>query len=80
MCVCLCLVSVSRVIVLFLFVLSGLEHSLRHGLVYDTKGYTGDYNPKVNPAVLQEHATAAFRFPHTNIAGILKFGSFSLLK
>lgn len=56
----------------YLPVVLGHGHSLSHGLIYNTHGYTGDYNPKVNPAVLQEHATAAFRFPHTNIAGILK--------
>lgn len=43
-----------------------------HGLLFDVPGYSHDYDPTVDPSVLNEHATAAFRYFHTNIAGFLQ--------
>ncbi|XP_066995307.2 peroxidase isoform X2 [Anabrus simplex] len=50
----------------------GPENSRRHGLIYDTHGYTHDYDEHVDPSVINGHATAAFRYFHTNIVGFLK--------
>lgn len=35
-------------------------------------GYVNDYNATVNPAVLNEHATASFRYAHSQIAGTIQ--------
>jgi hypothetical protein len=51
---------------------SGREATDYNGLTYKTQDYTYDYNEKVDPSVLNDHATAAFRFFHTNIAGFLR--------
>ncbi|VVC92575.1 unnamed protein product [Leptidea sinapis] len=41
-------------------------------LIYPgAQGYITDYNPEVDPSVLDEHATAAFRHFHTLIRGFL---------
>ncbi|KDR24107.1 peroxidase-like [Zootermopsis nevadensis] len=53
-------------------IILGRETTEFNGLTYNTKDYTYDYNEKVDPSVLNDHATAAFRFFHTNIAGFLK--------
>lgn len=46
---------------------------VKNRLIYPgAKGYINDYNPKVDPSVLDEHATAAFRHFHTLIRGYLK--------
>ncbi|XP_066254166.1 peroxidase-like [Euwallacea similis] len=49
----------------------GLENSLKNKIIWRTKGYVDDYDASVNPTVLNEHATAAFRYFHTLIAGQL---------
>ncbi|XP_050293643.1 peroxidase-like [Anthonomus grandis grandis] len=49
----------------------GTENSLKNRILYKTKDYVNDYDPSVNPTILNEHATAAFRFFHTLIAGQL---------
>lgn len=51
----------------------GLENSLRNKILYNTKGFVNDYQPQVNPTVLNEHATAAFRYFHSLIAGYLEY-------
>lgn len=49
----------------------GEDDSYGYKLLYDTKDYVNDYDPEVNPSVLNEHATAAFRYFHSLIAGHL---------
>ncbi|XP_069703374.1 peroxidase isoform X2 [Periplaneta americana] len=53
-------------------IILGREATARNGLTFNTKDFTYDYDEKVDPSVLNDHATAAFRFFHTNIAGFLK--------
>lgn len=50
----------------------GLENSLRNKILYNTRSFVNDYQPQVNPTVLNEHATAAFRYFHSLIAGYLE--------
>nr|CAD7416029.1 unnamed protein product [Timema poppensis] len=50
---------------------SSWESTKHHGLTYDTHDYTHDYSEHVDPSVINGHATAAFRYFHTNIAGYL---------
>lgn len=46
---------------------------VKNKLIYpDAHGYVDDYNPAVDPTVLNEHATAAFRHFHTLIRGYLQ--------
>lgn len=47
----------------------GLDNSYKNKILWRTKGWVNDYDPSVNPTILNEHATAAFRFFHTLIAG-----------
>ncbi|XP_018321308.1 peroxidase [Agrilus planipennis] len=50
----------------------GLENTIQHKIVYPgAKGFVNDYDESINPSVLNEHATAAFRYFHTLIAGYL---------
>ncbi|XP_058126857.1 peroxidase-like [Anopheles ziemanni] len=53
--------------------LLGQNYMLNVGLQYQTTGFSNDYNPNVNPSVINSHTTAAFRFFHSSIQGILKF-------
>lgn len=46
---------------------------LKFKLIYDTDGYTYDYDDSVFPNVLNEHATAAFRLFHSTIQGHFKY-------
>lgn len=57
-----------------LFLLSGKANLTRYGVIYEnTHGcYVNDYNCTVNPAVLNEHANAAFRYYHSQIQGELQ--------
>lgn len=50
----------------------GAENAYANKILYNTKGYVNDYDPNVNPNVLNEHSSAAFRYFHTLIAGYLK--------
>lgn len=50
----------------------GLENSLKNKIIYQSHGYVNDYDASVDPTVLNEHATAAFRFFHSLIAGKLE--------
>ncbi|KAK9503739.1 hypothetical protein O3M35_010237 [Rhynocoris fuscipes] len=47
----------------------GTKNMMRYGLLYDTDGYVNDYREDVDPRVLNEHATAAFRYFHSAIQG-----------
>lgn len=57
---------------LTLYIDLGLENSLQNKILYQTKGFVNDYSENVDPTVLNEHATAAFRFFHSLIAGRLE--------
>ncbi|XP_068909964.1 peroxidase [Tenebrio molitor] len=49
----------------------GLDNSLKNKILYVTKSFVDDYNEDVDPTILNEHATAAFRYFHSLIAGHL---------
>ncbi|KAL0832125.1 hypothetical protein ABMA28_001592 [Loxostege sticticalis] len=60
----------------YLPIFLGLENMVKNKLIYPgVRGYVNDYNPNVDPSVLDEHATAAFRHFHTLIRGFLKLVS-----
>uniref|UniRef100_A0A8D8RDW0 Peroxidase n=1 Tax=Cacopsylla melanoneura TaxID=428564 RepID=A0A8D8RDW0_9HEMI len=50
----------------------GQENALKYKLIHNTKGYVNDYNDHVEPNVLNEHATAAFRYFHSSVQGTLQ--------
>ncbi|XP_050293692.1 peroxidase-like [Anthonomus grandis grandis] len=50
----------------------GPLHVYSSKLLYNTTGFVDDYNETINPAVYNEHATAANRHFHTLIQGQLK--------
>ncbi|XP_072950075.1 peroxidase-like isoform X2 [Epargyreus clarus] len=57
----------------YLPILLGYENMVKNKLIYPgAKGPIKDYNPQVDPSVLDEHATAAFRTFHTLIRGHLE--------
>lgn len=53
----------------------GRENMLKNRLIYQTtKGsFVNDYNPNIDPSVLNSHATAAFRYFHSQIEGRLEY-------
>ncbi|CAG4970324.1 unnamed protein product [Parnassius apollo] len=56
----------------YLPIFLGFQNMVKNKLIYPgVKGYVNDYNPTVDPSVLDEHATAAFRHFHTLIRGYL---------
>ncbi|XP_028040659.1 peroxidase-like isoform X1 [Bombyx mandarina] len=57
----------------YLPIFLGFENMVKNKLIYPgAHGYVNDYNPNVDPTILDEHATAAFRHFHTLIRGYLK--------
>lgn len=51
----------------------GRENMLKNRLIYQAKGsFINDYNPSIDPSVLNSHATAAFRYFHSQIEGRLE--------
>lgn len=52
----------------------GRENMLKNRLIYQTsKGsFVNDYNSNIDPSVLNSHATAAFRYFHSQIEGRLE--------
>uniref|UniRef100_A0A0C9QVC3 Pxd_0 protein n=1 Tax=Fopius arisanus TaxID=64838 RepID=A0A0C9QVC3_9HYME len=53
-------------------IIIGTENVLKYKIAYDTDDYIDDYDPSVNPSVINEHSNAAFRVFHSLIAGYLK--------
>lgn len=53
-------------------ILLGISNSAQNKIIYSTKNYVNDYDPSVNPTIINEHATSAFRFFHSQIAGHLE--------
>lgn len=49
----------------------GIQGTYGNKILYNTKGFVNDYDPTVNPSVLNEHSNAAFRYFHSLIAGYL---------
>ncbi|XP_029047314.2 peroxidase [Osmia bicornis bicornis] len=49
----------------------GTEATYGNKILYDTKDYVNDYDPNVDPSILNEHSTAAFRYFHSLVAGFL---------
>lgn len=52
----------------------GTENMLKNRLIYKTQAgsYVNDYDPTVDPSVLNSHATGAFRYFHSQIEGRLE--------
>lgn len=50
----------------------GLQNSIKNKIIYLTKHFINDYREEVDPTILNEHATAAFRYFHSLIAGHLE--------
>lgn len=51
----------------------GRENMIKNRLLYNVKpgSFVNDYDPSIDPSVLNSHATAAFRYFHTQIEGRL---------
>lgn len=51
----------------------GKDNMIRNRLIYETTtgSYVNDYDPSIDPSVINEHATAAFRYFHSQIEGRL---------
>lgn len=52
----------------------GRENMMKNRLIYKTTqgSFVNDYNPNIDPSVLNSHATAAFRYFHSQIEGRLE--------
>lgn len=51
---------------------AGEKNALDYKIIYPTDDYVDDYDPSINPSVLNEHSNSAFRVFHSLIAGYLK--------
>ncbi|XP_022826387.1 peroxidase-like [Spodoptera litura] len=60
----------------YLPILLGYENMVKNKLIYpDTNGYVNDYDPGVDPSIINEYNTAAFRHFHSLIRGHLELVS-----
>ncbi|CAH1635701.1 unnamed protein product [Spodoptera littoralis] len=60
----------------YLPILLGFENMVKNKLIYpDTHGYVNDYDPGVDPSIINEYNTAAFRHFHSLIRGYLELVS-----
>nr|XP_050848620.1 peroxidase-like [Vespula vulgaris]XP_050848621.1 peroxidase-like [Vespula vulgaris]XP_050848622.1 peroxidase-like [Vespula vulgaris]XP_050848623.1 peroxidase-like [Vespula vulgaris] len=50
----------------------GIRQTYDNKILYDTHDYVNDYDFRIDPSVLNEHSTAAFRYFHSLIAGYLQ--------
>lgn len=52
----------------------GTDNMLKNRLIYKTTpgSYVNDYDSSIDPSVINSHATAAFRYFHTQIVGLLE--------
>lgn len=52
----------------------GADNMLKNRLIYKTTpgSYVNDYDGTIDPSVINSHATAAFRYFHTQIVGLLE--------
>ncbi|CAH0549819.1 unnamed protein product [Brassicogethes aeneus] len=55
-----------------LHIFLGKKELVKEKIIYETEGFVNDYDENVDPAVLNEHSHAAFRYFHSLIAGHLK--------
>ncbi|CAG9762423.1 unnamed protein product [Ceutorhynchus assimilis] len=51
--------------------LIGEDNMKKHKLIYTSKDHVNDYDPTIDPSIINEHAAAAFRYFHTLINGQL---------
>lgn len=49
-----------------------MKQVLENKIIYNIQDFVNDYDETVNGNVLNEHANAANRYFHSNIAGIIK--------
>jgi len=59
-------------LILTILDIAGLANIFKYKINYDTVNHVNDYDETVNANVLNEHANAANRFFHTQVAGHLK--------
>jgi peroxidase len=66
--------SVQQFNVFYLILNTGEENMIKNRLLYKIApgSYVNDYDGTVDPSVLNEHATAAFRYFHSQIEGRLE--------
>lgn len=50
----------------------GLENCIKNKLIWNTDGFVNDYDKNVNPTVLNEQSSTAFRHFHSLIVGRLE--------
>lgn len=50
----------------------GHENSIKNKLIFNTDNYVNDYDERINPTVLNEQSSTAFRHFHSLIAGRLE--------
>lgn len=54
------------------YIFTGHSTIYEFGLNVNIPGYSSDYDPNVNPSVINEFTAAAFRFGHSQVDGKMK--------